>query len=448
MGIWEFSVCRTGRHLILLKMNNSNQMKINIFFLILLSGFLFSCKNEATLAFQNPKNVNRADEVVLLTKETLQQKVGIEEGKFPLFKTSDDVLIPFQLDDLNNDGTWDEVALLLNFAPNETLEVDVEWVDGSDYPPAFEKRTNLRLGIIQADDSYKEVDQYRALPCNDGFEVIAQGEGVNWENDKIGFRNYFDCRNVKDLFGKRMPEMIIDKIQTPELGDYHKLASWGMDVLHCGSSLGSGGIALMKDDSLFRLGSTEVYEYQKIVEGPVRSVFELRYDGWDVDGEMLAAVERISVYPGKYWFESDVTVRNAPQGSQIVTGIVTSHLKNQPFDFTSGNFQCIGTHDVQSLNEDELGMAVIVPLHEAGKIGRTSDINFYQLGYETVPEKGFSHIISETYYIGQKYKSGESSKHYFFSVWGLDKDQWKTEEGFKKYIAEEAEKLSEPVVVL
>jgi hypothetical protein len=100
---------------------------------------------------------------------------------------------------------------------------------------------------------------------------------------------------------------------------------------------------------------------------------------------------------------------------------------------------------VQSLNNDELGMAAIVPLSEAGKIGRTTDINFFKLGYETVPEKSFSQIISETYYIGQNCTSGQPAKHYFFSVWGLDKDQWKTEEGFRKYISEEAEKLSEPI---
>ena len=93
-------------------------------------------------------------------------------------------------------------------------------------------------------------------------------------------------------------------------------------------------------------------------------------------------------------------------------------------------------------------MAVIVPKSEAGKIGRTTDINFFKLGYETVPEKGFSQIISETYYIGQQFQNDNPAKHYFFSVWGLDKDQWKTEEGFRKYITEESEKLSEPIVVL
>jgi len=420
-------------------------MNSKILTALLLTSLFFSCGKQDTLSFQNPQNVERPDEVVVLTKDELSQKVELPAGLMPLFKNADNSLVPFQLDDMDNDGNWDEVALLLNFAPNETKEIVVEFSDGTNYPPEFEKRTNLRLGITQKDGSFKEVDYYQALPCTDGFEVIAQGESVNWENDKIGFRNYFDCRNVKDLFGKRMPEMIIDKIHTPELGDYHKLADWGMDVLHCGSSLGSGGLALLKNDSLFRLGSTEVYEYQKLTEGPVRSVFELRYEGWDVDGEMLKAVEKITIYPGKYWFESDVTVTGCPAGSQIVTGIVTSHLKREPFAFQAGDFQCIGTHDVQSLNDDELGMAAIVPLAEAGKIGLTTDINFFRLGYETVPEKGFSHIISETYYIGQKCSSGQPAKHYFFSVWGLDKDQWKTEEGFRKYITEEAEKLSKPI---
>jgi hypothetical protein len=429
------------------KINNYNHMKINVIFLLLMSVVLFSCEKEMELTFKNPLNVERTDEVVILSKAYLSGKMDVKEGMLPVFKIGEDQLISSQVDDLDADGNWDEVVLLLDFEAGETLEVEMEMVPEDDYPE-FEKRTNLRLGIHQEDGSYKEVDNYLALPCSDGFEVISQGEGVNWENDKIGFRVYFDCRNVKDLFGKRLPRMVIDKIHTPEMGSYHDLADWGMDVLHCGSSLGSGGLALMKNDSLFRLGSTDVYEYQKIIEGPVRSIFELRYKGWEVDGEMMEAVERITIYPGKYWFESDVTFSGCPDGSQIVTGIVTTHLKREPFELKAGDFQCIGTHDIQSLNKDELGMAAMVPIAEAGKIGRTTDINFFKLGYETVPEKKFSNIISETYYIGQHCKSDVSAKHYFFSVWGLDKDQWKTEGGFKKYIAEEAVKLSTAIEVL
>lgn len=421
-------------------------MKKIFFNLIIVLSFFISCQKDVQFTISNQLEVERTDEVIILTKAQIEQKLKLKEGMLPVFNSSVGETIPSQVDDLDGDGNWDEVVMVLDFAAGESKKIKVDLVPETEYPE-FEKRTNLRLGIKQKDGTYAEVDNYCALPCNDGFEIIAQAESVNWENDKMGFRVYFDCRNVKDLFGKLKPELIIDKIHTPELPNYHNLADWGMDILHCGSSLGSGGLAILKNDSLFRLGSTEVYEYQKIIEGPVRSIFELRYSGWDVNGENLKAVERITIYPGKYWFESDVTIKGCSDDDQIVTGIVTSHLKREPFEFKAGNFQCIGTHDVQSLNKDELGMAVIVPLTEAGKIARTTDINFFKLGFETVVEKGFSNIISETYYIGQKCKSNVPAKHYFFSVWGLDKEQWKTEEGFRKYITEEAEKLSSPVVI-
>ncbi len=416
-----------------------NIIPFALFFLLI----VVSCTKEPTIAFRNPLSVERADEVIVLTREDISGKIALEEGLLPVFKFSGKT-IPGQVDDLDGDGKWDEVVLVMDIHADEFVEATIEMVPESDYPK-LEKRTNLRLGIVQGDGSFKEVDNYKAIPYTEPFKIISQGEGVTWENDKIAFRVYFDCRNVKDLFAKRKPEMIADKVHTPGFGNYHELSDWGMDVLHCGSSLGSGGIALLKNDSLIRVGSTDVYEYQKIVEGPLRSIFELRYSGWDVDGEQMTAVERITIYPGKYWFKSDVTINGCSPDDQIATGIVTSMLKKEPFAFEAYDFQCIGTHDVQSLNNDELGMAVIVPKAEAGKIGRTTDINYFKKGFVTVESKSFSNIISETYYIGQKCKSGVPAKHYFFSVWGLDKDQWKTEEGFKKYISEEAEKLSSPI---
>lgn len=416
----------------------------NIFPFGILSLMLFAaCTQQAAITLENPLAEERTDEVIVFSREEIAAKITLQEGKLPVFKNGEKT-IPSQVDDLDSDGTWDEVVLLVDMKASETIEATIELVAESDYPKV-EKRTNLRLGIAQVDGTYKEVDKYKAIPVSEPFKIIAQGEGVTWENEKIAFRIYFDCRNVKDLFGKRKPVMVADDVHTAAIHDYHVLNDWGMDVLHCGSSLGSGGIALMRNDSLIRLGSTDVYEYQKIVEGPIRSVFDLKYSGWDVDGEEMEAVERITIYPGKYWFKSDVTVYGCSETDQIVTGIVTSQLKKEPFRFDAANFTCIGTHDVQSLNNDELGMAVIVPKTEAGKIGRTTNINWFKEGVKTVPEKNFSHVISETYYIGQKCKDTQAAKHYFFSVWGLDKDQWKTEDGFREYITDEAKKFSAPI---
>lgn len=419
-------------------------MKTIIPFGILLLTLLASCTQQPTISFENPLAKERTDEVIVLTREEIASKIALEAGKLPVFKI-DEKTIASQVDDLDGDGSWDEIVLLVNMQANEKIEATIQLVAESDYPKT-EKRTNLRLGIKQEDGTYKEVDNYKAIPVSEPFKIIAQGEGVTWENDKIAFRVYFDCRNVKDLFGKLKPVMVADDVHTPGFGNYHDMADWGMDVLHCGSSLGAGGIALLKNDSLIRLGSTEVYEYQKIVEGSIRSVFDLKYSGWNVDGVEMEAVERITIYPGKYWFESDVTVIGCSDDDQIATGIVTSHLKNEPFNFDAADFTCMGTHGVQSLNKDELGMAVIVPKAEAGKTGKTSNTNWAKKGFVTVKEKKFSNIISETCYISQKCVDAKPAKHYFFSVWGLEKDQWKTEEGFRKYITEETEKLSAPIV--
>lgn len=413
----------------------------------MLIGFsLCSAKN--TLVLNNPLAVDRPDETIVIKRADVESKFGIvPDGFAPVLKRNGRA-VPSQVDDLDRDGKWDELAFCLNFKASETIKLDIENVDVAKYPK-FEKRTNVRLGIVQPDHSYKEVDHYFAPSCADSFKIIAQGESVSWENDKMGFRNYFDCRNVKDLFGKLKPGLIIDKIQTPDIPNYHQLSDWGMDILHCGSSTGSGGLALLEKDSLYRLGSTDTYEYQKVAEGPVRSVFDLKYAGWHIAGQNLSAVERISIYPGKYWFQSDVTVSGFTGEKQIVTGIVTSMLKNEPLKFeVNKNYYSIATLDKQSLNNDELGMAVLLKKNETTKVARTSDIDFYSLGYKTVDEKKFSIVISQMYYVAQKISAGVPARHYFFAVWGLENEKWKSMDNFKTYISSESDLLSNPIRIV
>jgi len=406
-----------------------------------------ACKKEAKLVLENPIPMARIDETIVLSRADVEKVTGtIGEGLAPVLKKNG-VLIPSQADDINGDGKWDELAFTLDFQASEKTELVCELVPQKEYP-AFEKRTNVRLGLPDGDGKWKEVDHAVAPVGLAGFPTTSQGEGVAWENDKFGFRVYFDCRNAKDLYGKLKPGLIIDKVHTPEMGSYHELADWGMDVLHCGSSLGAGGLAMLENDSLYRLGSTDVFEYQKIAEGPVRSVFDLKYKGWDVAGQKLAAVEHISIFPGKYWFQSDVTVSGFDGEKQLVTGIVTSRLKNEPYQFDANtDYKAIATLDVQSLNNDELGMAVMLKKDGVTKIARTTNIDYYKLGYQTVPEKNFSNVISDTYYVAQKIKNNVPARHYFYAVWGLENPKWKSIDNFKQYIKEEADKLSNPIIV-
>ena len=133
---------------------------------------------------------------------------------------------------------------------------------------------------------------------------------------------------------------------------------------------------------------------------------------------------------------------------QIVTGIVTSLLKSEPVDFeANAEYHSIATLDVQSLNKDELGMAVLLKSNEVTKVARTTDIDFFSLGFKTVEEKKFSNVISQTYYVAQKINADVAARHYFLAVWGLENEKWKSMDNFKAYISSEAEFLSNPILI-
>jgi hypothetical protein len=409
-----------------------------------LSGF----PQKSAFLLKNDQKMSRTGEPVVLKRMDFEKWFGPgKPNEVPVIKLASGKLIATQADDSDGDGKWDELAFVVDIDASCSLKIEAFWM-AKELAPVFEKKTQVYLGQANIDGSFTEVTRADAPLGPDGFPAKYQSEGVGWENDKMAFRVYFDCRNTKDLFGKLKPGLILKKAGTPESGDYHNLAPWGMDILHCGSSLGAGGLAMAEGDSLFRLGSTPVYQYVKIAEGPVRTIFELRYKGWEVMGHEYEAVERITLWIGKYWFQSEVRVKEFSGEKQVATGIVTSRLKTEPISFqANGNFTAILTHDTQSLNNDVLAMAVLAPTNEVAKIARTSNTDFYRLGYQTVPVKSFSHIISETYYLTQKIKSDSPSVHYFFAWWGLENPAWNDVENVKVYVRNEAEKLSRPLTI-
>ena len=179
------------------KMKFLIKMKFKLLILFCIISTFLACQKETVIVVSNTLDIDRPDEVIVLTRDYIGEITTIKEGFLPVFKLKDQ-FISSQTDDLNSDGSWDEVAVLLNFDAHEIKEIKLEWISENEYPE-FSKRTNLRLGIIQENGKYKEVDNYKALPCTNEFKVIAQAESVSWENDKMAFRNYFDCRNVKDF---------------------------------------------------------------------------------------------------------------------------------------------------------------------------------------------------------------------------------------------------------
>lgn len=350
------------------------------FYLLLISiAIPFIGFSQVQFSLTNPLSSARQDELIILSKKDIIKKgISIKSGEYVALTYLNGVKLVTQFDDLDGDGKWDELVFLQSFKPNETIRINAV---ASPFIPYVEsvQRAHVRHQRKLEGDAFGmplNIDSIPAGQVPTDFSKVKLPpfltEGPAWENDKLGFRIYFDVRNTKDIWGKKTSSMVLGRVGLPTEPTYHEEQAWGMDVLKVGKSLGAGALALQVGDSLVRLGGVNMGKiiYQKIADGPVRAIFRLNYPNWVVSNGLkpVQLTEEISIWGGQYFSQSKVWVKNAPAGSKIVTGIVNLKSKERK-DVPSAN--TIYTFDKQSENNDMMGMAVMVAPGTAYVAGQT-----------------------------------------------------------------------------
>lgn len=344
--------------------------------------------------------------------------------------------------DVDGDGKWDEAVFLYSFIANEKASFRI--FSAKAISANTKQRAHVRMRKKNADNSFGPSVTEEEMPLrNPATDFSKQPlpmyltEGPAWENDKVAFRLYFDVRNNKDIYGKTTSEMMMDTVGANHKVSYHELADWGMDILHVVKSLGAGALALSvpqagKEDTLVRLGGQNITKtvYRQMADGPLLAIFTVTYD-WQISDKPVQVKEEISIWGGQYFYESNVTVKGAPAGTKLVTGIA---------DFYENTFQTLEegkavvgfSYGKQSENKDNLGLGILADKQhfvKADSINRSNtDIN-------------------ETYIIAQTI-SGDAPLYYrFYAGWERSDKRFTTLEGFKSFLKEEAIRFSHPLQI-
>ncbi|RLD83176.1 MAG: hypothetical protein DRJ07_07140 [Bacteroidetes bacterium] len=417
-------------------------MKKTLF--ILLSIVLLSCSTEKKeivhkIVLKNTTSLVRTAEPIVISQEKIDAVLGtsLVTGSV-YFENSTGEKIPFQKDDFTGIS---EYSLSIDFNANETKEIHIKITD-ADQKIEFTPYTNVRLGKdANADGTFDDIEEELREPNRlpGLMPVLYQTEGISWENDKVGFRTYWDKRNGKDIWGKITDRMVMDSVGLPNTPSYHELQPWGADILKVGSSLGAGALAMKKNGKLVRLGDTKKASFKVLTEGPVRTVFTLNYQGWEVDGETFDITEKISIWKGKYGYKSDVTLKGSNQ--KIVTGIVNINLKKDSL-FTvepNKNRTIIYTFDKQTEVDDILGMALILKTKEFKEVNAAPNVGTGRSIDGNSP-------ISHTYYAELEDESNKVS-FYFFAGWEQTNSAFKIQKGFEDMLVNEANKLDNPIII-
>jgi unsaturated rhamnogalacturonyl hydrolase len=145
-----------------------------------------------------------------------------------------------------------------------------------------------------------------------GRFVRERFDDFGWENDKVAHRMYGEALETwerepltsssVDVWVKKTKRLAINDWYLVD--DYHKDHGEGGDFFAAGKSRGCGGTGLMIDGKLFV--SKNFRKSRVLAHGPIRLVFELTYDAWDVAGTKVSEVKRVTLDAGSNFnkFES------------------------------------------------------------------------------------------------------------------------------------------------
>ncbi len=388
---------------------------------------LVSCGKVQPPVFElaNPFNEPVLGKAIVLDRATVEPLIQGDFTDKSLIQVTDRrgrVLIS-QLDDVSGDGKWDELVFLASFGVAELQQFSFTALP-ADAIQEFPKRTNVRFAYKNPPHGDAKGDLRLKSTDSPTISAIYQMEGPGWENDIVGFRNYYDARNGMDIFGKRTSDMVLDHAGI-DGQDYHVLDHWGMDILKVANSLGAGAIALGIGDEIYRIGLADEAGFRLITEGPVRSILELYFNGIAVGNRNYNVVHQISIYAGDHFYRSKVWVEGLIGDEVLYSGVVDLH-ELEPFELASAGYTIIGTHGNQGFDDEILGLGIIIP-----------DEQFLHL--KTAPKSGEG--VTFTHLTGIKLSFDAPSEYAFFAGWELQDPGFTSEFYFKDMLTKAALKL-------
>lgn len=338
-----------------------------IFSLLALTTFstLAFANRTLTVSVTNPSNVERTDVPVVLSL------ASYGEVRSALVTLSGKE-VPCQLDDLNQDDTFDELCFLADLGKKEQKEYTITLMDEGE-PRIYPARTYAEMVLANTKDKTLKKHQQN----NYIEQLTARGDaaytynvqhhhGVDFESELNGIRIYFDARQTLDLYGKFHKQLELKETQfyTP---DDLKAKGYGDDVLWVGQTFGLGAFRGWDGQKPTLVEPVRTRTQRVVSYGPLRAIVEIVDRGWKADASKspITMTLRYTQYAGHRDTDVDVFFNKDVSDYRFSTGII--NVKgSEEFSDKKGLRACWGTDypaaDTTKWKRETVGLAVLVPL--------------------------------------------------------------------------------------
>lgn len=384
---------------------------------LLVSASLFACSGSGEDPLKEVQIVNTADverkEVVTLDLSDVNLN-----GK-ALDLSSGDKSIPFEVLDDN------QVRFLTDIEPGQQKTIVISNSDTEAEEP--EKLTQAEISVKKGGEwkerkyiggAFENVQRLSVPQEHTDHSFYIRYEGPGWESNLVGYRFYLDWRNGIDIFGKKTNEMVLQNVGQDNFDSYHEENDWGMDILKVGKSLGLGSIGRHLNDSLYRFQEVDSVYSEVSENGLLRSAITTRYYNWKTENDSTDLTSVISIEGESRLSKHELTLSNPLAG--FCTGLVINE-DEEYIDKSLGAYRLLATYGDFSLNNDQMGMAIIV------RNDQVADVF----------DDAYSHVVT--------FKPQRNLTYYFLATWEKEPNGIKDLASFRTYLDEELLKINNPI---
>lgn len=313
--------------------------------------------------------------------------------------------IPCQLDDMDDDGVFDELAFVVDMQKKQKVTAQVVLSDSGE-PRQYKARTYACLNIRdRKEKNPKHIPMLSlTVPAESNPYQYVFPHGPLLESELVGFRIYADHRQSVDYYGHRNKQ-----VELPETKFYptkeQKSTTYGDDVLYTGSTYGCGTLHGWNGKTSVMFENVRSRTYTLLTTGPVRSIIETVNKAWRVtpDAKPVDIRTRYILYAGHRDVLMDVKFSRPVADLQLSTG-VTDIVGSEKLSDGAGLLGCWGTalagNNPAVYDVHTVGLAVCVPKEYFKSESRFSD------GKEVNPNQAYVAVV------GTK----TDSIHYWFSA--------------------------------
>lgn len=324
-----------------------------------------SAQQTISINVANPSKAARTDQPVVIPLERYGEVRSA-------IVTVDGQEIPCQLDDINQDETFDELCFLADLKARETKTYSVTLLNDGE-PRPYPARVYAEM--VMRNDKVKEKNKHNNYiqsltargDCANPYN-LQHHHGVDFESELNGIRIYFDKRQTLDLYGKRHKRLELQATQFYTQAD-QKAQGYGDDVLWVGNTFGLGAFRGWDGHEPTMIEPVKTRTQRVISYGPLRTIVEVIDRGWqpptfNLQPSTVNMTLRYTQYAGHRDTDVDVFFNRDVDGYQFSTGII--NVKgSEEFSDKQGLRGCWGTDypstDTLKWSRETVGLGILIP---------------------------------------------------------------------------------------